>query len=294
MNAGAKLAGFAAALAASFGGAAALGSAVGPIDVADGTTTHSGMTDVSNAGTATALQRGLAVAEAGYRLALDTTTVAAGSASSFAFTVLDDRGAPVTSFDELHQRRLHLIVLSRNLVGFHHLHPTMDAIGHWSVDLPALEPGSYRFFADFQPTGAENLTLGADVTVAGDVLAVATPAPAATFAVDDLVVALAGTPMVGDAELSFTVERDGAAVTTDPYLGASGHLVAIRVGDLAYLHVHPHDGTSPVITFTGEFPTAGTYRLFLDFSIDGTVRTAAFTVSVPDIDAPPTTHPKGH
>jgi hypothetical protein len=75
----------------------------------------------------------------------------------------------------------------------------------------------------------------------------------------------------------------GRVVRTDPYLGAAGHLVAIRRGDLAYLHVHPHeDDTTSDVTFTGEFPTAGTYRLFFDFAHDGTVRTASFTATVDD------------
>jgi hypothetical protein len=79
----------------------------------------------------------------------------------------------------------------------------------------------------------------------------------------------------------------------DPYLGASGHLVALRAGDLAFLHVHPlGDATerAPGIRFAAEFPTAGTYRLFLDVSIDGTVRTAAFTVEVPEGASRPDQH----
>ncbi len=53
-----------------------------------------------------------------------------------------DRDAPVTRFDELHERQLHFIVLSRDLVRFHHRHPAMDATGHWTVDLPPLPTGS--------------------------------------------------------------------------------------------------------------------------------------------------------
>ena len=94
---------------------------------------------------------------------------------------------------------------------------------------------------------------------------------------------MTGTPALGDSELSFTVARDGQVVRTDPYLGAAGHLVAIRGGDLAYLHVHPNeDDSTPVVTFTAEFPTAGMYRLFFDFSLNGTVRTASFTVDIAD------------
>jgi hypothetical protein len=62
--------------------------------------------------------------------------------------------------------------------------------------------------------------------------------------------------------------------------------VALRAGDLAYLHVHPGgvpgDGATepgPTVSFTATAPSAGSYRLFLDFKHDGEVRTAAFTVT---------------
>jgi hypothetical protein len=80
-----------------------------------------------------------------------------------------------------------------------------------------------------------------------------------------------------------------------PYLGAYGHLVALRTGDLAYLHVHP-DGTpdngmtapGPDVTFWATAPSAGDYRLFLDFRHGDVVRTAEFTVRA-ETPSPPTT-----
>ena len=42
-----------------------------------------------------------------------------------------------------------------------------------------------------------------------------------------------------ESELTFNVQRDGKPVDVEPYLGADGHLVALREGDLAFLHVHP-------------------------------------------------------
>jgi hypothetical protein len=83
-----------------------------------------------------------------------------------------------------------------------------------------------------------------------------------------------------------TVTRNGQPVTDlQPYLGAYGHLVALRATDLGYLHVHPlgepGDGTTtagPQVRFAVEVPTTGTYRLFLDFQHEGKVRTAQFRV----------------
>jgi hypothetical protein len=62
--------------------------------------------------------------------------------------------------------------------------------------------------------------------------------------------------------------------------------VALRAADLGYLHVHPDghpgDGVTtpgPGITFYVTTPSAGDYRLFVDFQHDGVVRTAEFTLT---------------
>ena len=298
MNTAGKLAAFAAVVAVGFGAAAAVGSAVGPIDVSSESVTHDTHGGADQVGPAD-LPRGLAIAGGGYRLALDATVVPAGETAPFGFAIVGDDGETLTAFDELHERPLHLIVLSRNMVDYLHLHPTLDATGHWTVELPALDPGSYRVFADFQPADDANLTLGTDITVPGEVSYVELPNVSDVVTVDGYTVTMTGTPARGDSDLSFTVARDGQVVRTDPYLGAAGHLVAIRDGDLAYLHVHPTQGESmPAVTFTAEFPTAGLYRLFFDFSVDGTVRTASFTVDVPDTGhdgaGPMDSHEEGH
>ena len=57
--------------------------------------------------------------------------------------------------------------------------------------------------------------------------------------------------------------------------GAGGHLVALREGDLAYMHVHPTGTGRPA--FEVEFADASRYRLFVQFKPDGRVHTAAFT-----------------
>ena len=169
MRATTKLATFAAVVAVVFGAAWAVGAAVGPVDVGDdaGHATHA----ASSADEGGAL-RGLAVAQSGYRLVADSTSMTAGEPHQFAFRIVDDAGVSVTGFQQLHERALHLIVLSRNLVDYWHLHPVMDSSGEWRVELPALVAGSYRVFADFQPEGAANLTLGTDITVPGEAPAI--------------------------------------------------------------------------------------------------------------------------
>ena len=61
------------------------------------------------------------------------------------------------------------------------------------------------------------------------------------------------------------------------HLGAGGHLVALREGDLAFLHVHPTGHGGDAVAFAATFPTVGRYRLFLQFQHEGRAHTVAFT-----------------
>lgn len=289
LGTGAKLAIYTTILAASFAAAAGLAAAVGPIDTSNGShNEHAGAADHTTAGARPHVP-GISIDADGFRIVPAATSLAAEVATTYSFRIVDRNGNPVTDFDITHERKLHLIVVSRNFVAYHHLHPTQGADGVWTADVPALPAGSYRVFADTRPTGANGITLGTDLAVGNGVADTdATTEPSAgatTVTIDGYQVQMAGAPEVGESTLTFAVSRAGEPIVPDPYLGASGHLVALRTGDMAFLHVHPlGDATeqAPGIRFAAAFPTAGTYRLFLDISIDGTVRTAAFTVEVPE------------
>ncbi|MBV2362159.1 hypothetical protein [Streptomonospora nanhaiensis] len=231
---------------------------------------------------------GLRVAQAGYRLDVLSAPQEADDRDELAFRIVGPDTRPVTEFTTAHERRMHLIVVGRDMTGYQHLHPAMDDDGVWRTDLELADPGPYRVFADFVPTAhSEGLVLGADLGVPGDYAPEPLPEPAATAEVDGYEVALSGEIEPGrPRDLVFTVSRDGRPVTDlEPYLGAYGHLVALRTGDLAFLHVHPKldsGGGSPAgpdITFSAETPSPGEYRLFLDFKHGGEVRTAEFTVA---------------
>ncbi|MEP7115413.1 MAG: hypothetical protein ABI862_19275 [Ilumatobacteraceae bacterium] len=277
---------------AAFGVAAALGSGVGPINVG-ASSGHAAMSTDSSTAAEVGLS-GLSVAADGYRLVSPISTVEAGRSSTFTFQIERADGSVVTEYDLLHERRMHLIVLSRNLVDYLHLHPLLDAHGTWTVELPALNPGSYRVYADFQPHGADQVTLATDVSVPGLTEPIEVPPVSPDVEVDGLRVSLSGMPAVGESALTFDVTRDGIPVVTEPYLGAAGHLVVIRQGDLGYLHVHPMDGQAGAVRFIAEFPTPGRYRLFFDFSVGGTVHTASFTIDVMQSNSPTTSPSMSH
>lgn len=295
MNTPTRLAGFTAVAAAVFGAAIVLGGVVGPVGAEDSThDAHADRLHVQPASTDDAeLPGGLMTSQAGYTFSLAAESAEGGRAVPVAFTIRGPDGEPVTSYDVQHDKQLHLIAVRRDFTGFQHVHPTLDD-GVWRVDL-GLTPGSWRLFADFKPSGAEALTLGADLAVAGSFEPSPTAPETRTATVDGYDVTLAGELSAGaDAELTLSVSKDGRPVTDlEPYLGAYGHLVALRAGDLAYLHVHPDgepgDGTTapgPDVVFHTAVPSAGTYHLYLDFQHDGVVRTATFTVTVGGRAAP--------
>lgn len=281
MNPGFKLGAYGLLLAAMVGGGAAVGAAAGPIGVGSSPTHATAEEDSPMSAELPA--GGLLVAQDGYAFEPADRLADAGR---FAFTISGPEGRPVESYELLHDRELHLIVVSTDLQSYAHLHPERDERGEWSVDLPALPAGSYRAFADFQPTDAEQYTLGVDLTAPGTAEAPAPLRPRSTDTVDGYEVTLDRDLSGTSSEVTVTVRSGGEIVTTEPYLGAAGHLVALRDGDLAYLHVHPlDDEPSGPVRFAVEVPTAGTYALFFDFQVDGEVRTASFVIDAP---APPT------
>ncbi|MEX5632919.1 hypothetical protein [Parafrankia sp. FMc2] len=309
MNTIARLAAFGTALTLVIGGAYGVGAAVGPLDAVTAGPEHSSDTGDTGHGDghrgtapddASDLPGGLASSLSGYTFTPTASALALDDTDDFTFRITGPGGEAVTAFDVEHDRRMHLIVVRRDGSAFQHLHPTMTPDGTWSVPLPVRAAGSYRAFADFTPTGATAITLGVDLTAPGLFEPIA-HLPTRSASVDGYEVTLAGDLVGGQASpLTLTVHRDGRPVTDlEPYLGAHGHLVALREGDLAYLHVHPdreETSAGPDIPFVADVPTEGRYRLFLDFRHDGVVRTAEFTVptgpAVPDAaTASPTTSP---
>ncbi|WP_203336357.1 hypothetical protein [Nocardioides limicola] len=227
---------------------------------------------------------GLNASDGGYTMALLEEDHPAGQEVSVAFRIVGPDGSPVTEYDVVHERPLHLIVVRRDLTGFQHVHPTL-VDDTWTTELD-LTPGAWRVFADFRPSGDQPRVLGVDLTVPGSADDPATPADASVAEVDGYTVALAGDLAAGaDAELTVTVTRDDAPVALQPYLGAHGHLVVLRAEDLGYLHVHADDAAADrgELTFHVGVPSTGDYQLFLDFQVDGRVHTAAMAVGVTEV-----------
>jgi len=258
---------FAIAIATVFGAAYAFGDTVDP-DVDDSAADAHGDSGGHDGGGQHA--------GAAARLVVDDVNFEPGARATLRFRVVDGDGNTVRDFDVAHERAMHVIVARRDLTGYQHVHPRRTPDGGWAVDIAFPDPGPHRVFADFVSGGTPQ-TLGADVDVKGRYDAQPLPAPSTSAdAGDGYAVEVVAT----GSERSFTVERDGVPVDdVEPYLGARGHLVALREGDLAFQHVHPKDRATEgrEISFDVALPGTARHRLFLQFKHDGKVHTAAFT-----------------
>jgi hypothetical protein len=307
MNAAGRLAAFGAGLAVAFTAAYVTAAAVVP-DTAVTATQHVGAKPAADHSAPTAPisplsadPPGLSLAQDGYTLNAVRAPGAPNDRATLSFTIAGPSGTPLLDYATVHDKQLHLIIVRSDGQHFAHVHPALDqATGIWSTPWMWKAAGTYRVFADFQPAqpGSAKLTLTRTVDVAGELA----PSPPLTTRTSDEIagytVELDGALTAGVAkQLTAKVTRDGEPVTTlQPYLGAYGHLVALREGDLAYLHVHP-EGAEPVgnrggpaVSFAATAPTAGRYLLYLDFQVDDTVHTATFVVDAArgDIDQPVT------
>jgi hypothetical protein len=209
----------------------------------------------------------------------------AGSTAQWRFTLVGCDGEPIRELEPENTKLLHLIVVRTDLTAYQHLHPDLHADGTWSVAVQTPTAGAYRAIADFVIDGRKYV-LGTTLHARGVAVMAPLPTPAPLVRVDGYEVELQRPARLApdeDAQLTFRITKHGRPVRNlQRYLGAYGHLVALRAGDLAYSHVHPagEDRAAAAITFNAELHGRGAFRLFVQFRAGGRVHTAAFTEHV--------------
>src|SRR5207247_237220 len=82
-------------------------------------------------------------------------------------------GKMVKNFEEVHEKRVHLIIVRDGLDHFAHVHPDLDTNGTMTMTFTFPVGGKYRLYADHKPVDADETTAIASLEVAGN----APPAP---------------------------------------------------------------------------------------------------------------------
>jgi hypothetical protein len=208
------------------------------------------------------------------------------------FVVREPRGGtPVRSFTLLHERLLHLFIVSHDLSYFAHVHPEIREDGTFEETVSLPRAGAYRLIADFAPEGAAPQLLQKTIVTAGyrGSLRAGAPPPVDTSdkTADGLRVTLAASEPIAGREQLLTFEVKDAASGKDvtdlePFLGAPGHLLIVGSDLLTAAHSHPvaelTGAAGPDVVFQVLFPRAGVYRMWVQFQRAGRIVTAPFTV----------------
>ncbi|MGM0715052.1 hypothetical protein ACWKW1_25450 [Brevibacillus parabrevis] len=204
--------------------------------------------------------------------------------------IQDNTGKPIEKFDINHEKEMHLIVVSKDLSTFQHLHPGSKGNGLFTVTTTFPTGGDYKLIADFIPSGGEAKTESQWITVSGQA-----PSPSQlqpdknmTKVVEGKEVTLAFDKLQSGQEATMTFSFKDAAskqpiTNLQPYLGAVGHVVIISSDVEKYIHNHPLEekATGPDAKFGTEFPNSGIYKIWGQFQQNGKVFIVPFVVEVP-------------
>ncbi len=212
---------------------------------------------------------------------------AAGQEAAIRIRVLDEAGRPVNEFDIEHEKLMHLIVVSKDMSYFNHIHPEYKGDGVFEVSNVFPAGGEYKLIADYVPAGGGKTTQMEWIAVEGE------PAPAVPLKPDQTHEKIADGvevtldndhPAVGEeVELNFRLADAGTKepiADLEPYLGAVGHVVILSEDTNQYLHVHPTGelAKGPEAKFMTAFPQSGTYKIWAQFQRDGKVLTVSYVV----------------
>ena len=237
-------------------------------------------------------------------VAAEPATVPAGRPVRLQLAVRDRAtNEAVLQFDEMHERLMHLFVVSSDLQFFEHVHPTPARDGFFTIKLILPRAGAYRLVADVLPTGGTPQTLQRTLLTAwraeapakaggwtASLHAAAEPMAEVLEAVDyDTRARLVtnGARTGGDAHVAVELSdrHSGAAVTdVEPYLGAWGHMFLASYDLSDVVHSHPlleqTTAGGPTITFQTLFARNGWYRVWTQVQRRGRLLTFAFVVRV--------------
>ncbi len=211
-------------------------------------------------------------------------------------------GDPFRSYVTDMTKLLHLIVVSDDLRDFQHVHPVLDADGHFRLTLEFPRATLYHIYADSMPAGRDSGVIRFEVplghvgsssrpaTVTGD------EARTGPYSVRVSAVHVAARQ---DVPLLLAIQRDGIPATDlHPYLGAYAHVIVIGMSDLSYLHAHPMtpammemggagqmsapldpSATVPAtMTVHLRFPAPGMYKIWIQFRGGASIYAAPFVV----------------
>lgn len=171
----------------------------------------------------------------------------AGQPTTLTFTVKDQQGATVKDLQIVHEKPMHLLIVSKDLAEFYHVHPEPSPDGSYRVTHTFPNGGDYKLYADFTPQGAVQVVEQIDVTVAGSERPKVALVPDTKFekVIDGLKIVMrrsadikAGQELTLDFQ-AFDAATGEPATDLQNYLGELAHFVIISEDLEDFVHAHP-------------------------------------------------------
>jgi uncharacterized lipoprotein YehR (DUF1307 family) len=249
-------------------------------------TDHSGMKHGGEHGEASAIEP----KDVSAVWTFDEETPMAGKEIGLNIQIQNNGNKPIENFDISHEKKLHLIVVSKDFSYFNHIHPVYNGKGSFDIRTQFPSGGEYKLFADFIPTGGSAMTKSEWVKIEGEKAKqeIIEPDSNMTKSVGGKEVTLSFDKFQAGEEviLNFMIKDDKTKEpinNLEQYLGAVGHVVILDEDAEQYLHVHPMEekATGPDAKFATIFPQSGFYKIWGQFQHAGQVFTVPYVVQIP-------------
>lgn len=219
-----------------------------------------------------------------------STSLKSGQSIPLTFEIKDLEGNALGKLATLHEKMVHLIVVSKDLKHFQHVHP--DVLNNGEMKIAVIFPvdGEYFLYLQFQPVGRSEQTLKQTLKLGNESL------PSAQL-IDDTATPknvngyefkISNVPkrVKEAAMVTYEITKQGHPVSDiQPYLGAGGHAVLLSEDGQSFLHVHPMTEAkgkyyaSP-LQFHTEIDQPGNYKMWLQVKINNKVETVDFSFPV--------------
>lgn len=240
-------------------------------------------------------------------------SVKANEPAEMTFTVKNGAGETIKEMEIVHEKLIHLLVVSEDLKEFYHLHPEQQADGSFKVSFAFPNGGYYRIYADLKPKGGDQIVKNFTQTVVGNERA------KEPLKVDEKLEKTVGGLRVvmkpdaalesgKDAMLDFEVfdaATNNRVTDLEKYLGEYAHFVIISEDLRDFVHAHPmskdnvkgethshgsnsaaHDdkmmsqNANSIVSAHVAFPNAAKYKIWAQFQRGGKVIDVPFVVEV--------------
>jgi hypothetical protein len=269
------------------------------------------------------------ITEAAHRVEFSSepAEIQANQPTTLSFFIKNKQGAIVKDLQIVHEKPMHLLIVSTDLAEFYHVHPEPFPDGSYRVQHTFPSGGDYKLYADFTPSNAQQMVERVDLKVAGPERAKVALIPDTRFekSVDGLKVVMkpdgkleAGKDVMLNFQ-AFDAASGTSATDLQNYLGELAHLVIISEDMVDFVHAHPMSTGEPMeememdkqndhnsdghshssetkdpgkpsaseVSAHTSFPRAGLYKLWAQFQRGGRVISVPFIVNIPTGSAEP-------